>query len=137
MTVGVIGAGAWGSALAAVAARAGNTVRLWARSPDIAEAINKTRRNEAYLPDLGKILGSIRRLVNLEMQAKGIELEIEIDQDPLLAGNESMLQQILLNLVINAYQAIEGKGRNKVESGQSTVQPGQVSSHALDLDRPT
>lgn len=67
---------------------------------------------------LGRILGSIRRLVNMEMQAKGIELEIEIDQDPVLAGNESMLQQILLNLVINAYQAIEGKGRVHIWLGQ-------------------
>ncbi len=50
--VGVIGAGAWGTALAAVAARAGNTVRLWARSPDIAKAINATRRNEPYLPGI-------------------------------------------------------------------------------------
>jgi glycerol-3-phosphate dehydrogenase (NAD(P)+) len=50
LDVGVIGAGAWGTALAGVAARAGHRVTLWARSPALAERINETRTNEAYLP---------------------------------------------------------------------------------------
>jgi glycerol-3-phosphate dehydrogenase (NAD(P)+) len=51
-TVGVIGAGAWGTALAGVAARAGHRVTLWARSPDLADRINAAGANEAYLPGL-------------------------------------------------------------------------------------
>lgn len=43
--IAVIGAGAWGTALALVAARAGNRVTLWARSPARAEEIAATRRN--------------------------------------------------------------------------------------------
>ena len=43
--VAVIGAGAWGTALAAQAARAGNDVTLWAREPTRARAIAKTREN--------------------------------------------------------------------------------------------
>lgn len=35
----IIGAGAWGTALAIQAARAGNGVTLWARDPAIAQAI--------------------------------------------------------------------------------------------------
>jgi len=49
-SVGVLGAGAWGTALAQVAARAGRSVMLWAHHIDTAEAIQHTRRNEAYLP---------------------------------------------------------------------------------------
>jgi glycerol-3-phosphate dehydrogenase (NAD(P)+) len=41
----VIGAGAWGTALALQAARAGNQVRLWARDPARAAEIAETRRN--------------------------------------------------------------------------------------------
>lgn len=48
--VGVIGAGAWGTALAGVAARAGHRVTLWARSPALAARINETGANETYLP---------------------------------------------------------------------------------------
>jgi glycerol-3-phosphate dehydrogenase (NAD(P)+) len=50
-TVAVMGAGAWGTALALLHARAGEDVRLWARDPASAERTAATRRNAAYLPD--------------------------------------------------------------------------------------
>jgi len=46
----VIGGGAWGSALASVAARAGAGVVLWARDPDVVAAINQRHENPVYLP---------------------------------------------------------------------------------------
>ena len=49
-TVGVIGSGAWGTALAQVCARAGLEVRLWAREARAVEAINHTRQNALFLP---------------------------------------------------------------------------------------
>jgi glycerol-3-phosphate dehydrogenase (NAD(P)+) len=48
----VIGAGSWGTALAIHLARAGAAVGLWAREPEIAEGISRTRRNPWYLSDL-------------------------------------------------------------------------------------
>ncbi|WP_372621997.1 NAD(P)H-dependent glycerol-3-phosphate dehydrogenase [Falsiroseomonas sp.] len=48
----VLGAGAWGTALAIQAARAGNAVGLWARNPDRAAAMAETRENAAYLPGM-------------------------------------------------------------------------------------
>ncbi len=50
MRIGVIGAGAWGTALAQVAASGGETVRLWALEPEVVAAINETRENMLYLP---------------------------------------------------------------------------------------
>jgi glycerol-3-phosphate dehydrogenase (NAD(P)+) len=47
--VAVMGAGAWGSALAQVLADAGNTVVLWARRPEVADEINTDHRNRRYL----------------------------------------------------------------------------------------
>ncbi len=49
-SVGVIGAGAWGTALAQVAARAGHDVTLWARQQQAADAINASHANAARLP---------------------------------------------------------------------------------------
>jgi glycerol-3-phosphate dehydrogenase (NAD(P)+) len=43
--IGVLGAGAWGTALAIVAARAGRTVTLWARDPAVAAQITARREN--------------------------------------------------------------------------------------------
>jgi glycerol-3-phosphate dehydrogenase (NAD(P)+) len=46
----VLGGGAWGTALASHAARAGLPVRLWVRESDVAAAVNERRENPAYLP---------------------------------------------------------------------------------------
>ena len=49
--VGVIGGGAWGTALAQVAARGGD-VLLWAREADVVDAINTRRENPNFLPGI-------------------------------------------------------------------------------------
>jgi glycerol-3-phosphate dehydrogenase (NAD(P)+) len=48
--VAVIGAGSWGTAVAAIAAQRTPTV-LWARRPDLARQINEEHRNRDYLAD--------------------------------------------------------------------------------------
>ena len=48
--VGVIGAGAWGTALAQVCARAGLTVTLQAREVEVVESIGAKRENTLFLP---------------------------------------------------------------------------------------
>jgi glycerol-3-phosphate dehydrogenase (NAD(P)+) len=49
-TVGIIGGGAWGTALAQTMRRAGRDVVLWAREPDVVASINARHVNEAFLP---------------------------------------------------------------------------------------
>jgi glycerol-3-phosphate dehydrogenase (NAD(P)+) len=49
-TVGVVGAGAWGTALAQMLAADGREVLLWAREPELAEEINARHRNTPFLP---------------------------------------------------------------------------------------
>jgi glycerol-3-phosphate dehydrogenase (NAD(P)+) len=51
-TAAVMGAGAWGTALAKVLAEAGSEVRLWARRPEVADEINATHVNTSYLPGI-------------------------------------------------------------------------------------
>jgi glycerol-3-phosphate dehydrogenase (NAD(P)+) len=51
-TAGVIGAGAWGTALAQVAGWAGLDVLLQAREPEVVESIRARRLNEAFLPGI-------------------------------------------------------------------------------------
>lgn len=50
-SVAVVGAGSWGTTVASIAAASTRTV-LWARRDELAKAINDTRRNPDYLPDL-------------------------------------------------------------------------------------
>jgi len=75
VNVTVLGAGSWGTALAKALADQGNPTVLWAHRSELAEAINKTHKNERYLPtaelpdtlsaesDLKKALGGAELVV--------------------------------------------------------------------------
>ncbi|MBX3499574.1 MAG: NAD(P)-dependent glycerol-3-phosphate dehydrogenase [Alphaproteobacteria bacterium] len=48
--IGIVGGGAWGTALAMTARRAGRDVTLWAREPEVVAEIGRDHRNTAFLP---------------------------------------------------------------------------------------
>src|SRR5438093_3942 len=50
--IAVVGAGAWGTALACHLARLEHAVTMWAYEPEVAEEIAARHRNSVYLPDL-------------------------------------------------------------------------------------
>lgn len=50
--ISVLGAGAWGTALAHIAASNGKKVVLWAREPELIGEIETKRRNTLFLPDV-------------------------------------------------------------------------------------
>lgn len=47
--IGIIGGGAWGTALAQVAAAQGRDVRLWAREPEVVDSVNRAHENALFL----------------------------------------------------------------------------------------
>ena len=50
--VAVLGAGSWGTALAALLARKGHAVTLWGRDAATIAAIDTRHENPRYLPDI-------------------------------------------------------------------------------------
>lgn len=64
ITIGVVGAGAWGTALAKVAAECGPAVQLWAREADVVQSITSAHENTLFLPgiDLPKTIRATNRL---------------------------------------------------------------------------
>jgi glycerol-3-phosphate dehydrogenase (NAD(P)+) len=74
MTVAaVIGAGAWGTALADLLARNGHDVRLWAYERDVVEGIATARENAAFLPGV-TLAESLSATTSLDEAAAGAEL---------------------------------------------------------------
>ncbi len=48
--IGVVGGGAWGTAIAQMLTREGQDVLIWCRETDVAEAINTAHENTVFLP---------------------------------------------------------------------------------------
>ena len=83
MSVGVIGAGAWGTALAQMLASDGRDVLIWARETELVAEINSARTNSLFLPsatlsdtiratgDLGEMAGLDALLVVTPAQHMG------------------------------------------------------------------
>jgi glycerol-3-phosphate dehydrogenase (NAD(P)+) len=85
--IGIVGAGAFGTALAVALAIGGREVRLWARGPAQVHRMQDTRRNEAALPgvvfpdsvsihaEIGDVCGGAAVLLTTPMQALGALLD--------------------------------------------------------------
>ena len=52
LKIAVLGAGSWGTALAALMARHGHAVMLWGRDAQAAEVIDQRHENARYLPGI-------------------------------------------------------------------------------------
>jgi glycerol-3-phosphate dehydrogenase (NAD(P)+) len=71
--IGVIGGGAFGTAMACVVRRSGHEVTLWAREPEVAASINQEALNPLFLPGV-RLPAGIRATFDLAAACKGAEL---------------------------------------------------------------
>ena len=71
--IGIIGGGAFGTALSAVMRRAGHDVAIWAREREVAAAINERGMNAVFLPGIALPPG-ILATVDLAFAAKGADV---------------------------------------------------------------
>ncbi|OAN79100.1 glycerol-3-phosphate dehydrogenase [Jannaschia sp. EhC01] len=81
----MIGAGAWGTALAATFARAGVDTRLWGRDRAVVDAINTASVNTRYLPDIA-LPGTLVATDDLVEALKGAEVALIVVPSRSLRG---------------------------------------------------
>lgn len=74
MRTAVIGAGSWGTTVASLAAQANSTV-LWARRPELCDAINSSSENPDYLPG-HRLPYTVRAVVDLHEAVANAELVV-------------------------------------------------------------
>jgi glycerol-3-phosphate dehydrogenase (NAD(P)+) len=99
--VAVLGAGSWGTALAVLLAANGHSVRLWARDPALAAALDAERRNNRYLPgaDLAETIRPTADLLMAVSQAdvvvfaipSGAMREVAAEAAPLIGAQTLLL----------------------------------------------
>ena len=73
----MIGAGAWGTALATVLCDAGHHVTLWAHEPEVAASINASHENKTYLADV-TLPNSLRCTNDLQEAIRSAELIVSV-----------------------------------------------------------
>ncbi|MBW0093598.1 NAD(P)-dependent glycerol-3-phosphate dehydrogenase [Pseudonocardia sp. KRD-184] len=70
--VAVLGGGSWGTAFAKVLADSGREVRLWARRPEVAAAVNQRHTNPDYLPGV-ELPGLLSATTNAAAALDGVD----------------------------------------------------------------
>jgi glycerol-3-phosphate dehydrogenase (NAD(P)+) len=73
--IAVVGGGAWGTALADLLARKGDTVTLWAREREVVEAVNRDHANPVFLPG-ASLAPTLRAEGDLGAAVRGAEVVV-------------------------------------------------------------
>jgi glycerol-3-phosphate dehydrogenase (NAD(P)+) len=137
-TVGIVGAGAFGTALGSVLARAGRRVVLWSRDPAVVEAIRTTRRSPrlpaALLPEPLEATADPRQLASA---ARFIVLAVTSTN---VRERSRALGDVLdgSHIVVHAIGALESPSNQRVsqvmEHGLPTLKIGAIAGPALPDD---
>jgi glycerol-3-phosphate dehydrogenase (NAD(P)+) len=140
--VGVLGAGAWGTALAQMLASDGRSVLLWAREPELVGEINDRRSNSLFLP--GAQLGETIRATGdvADLAACGVLLAVTPAQHlgAVLAGLPHNPRDLVL--CSKGIEAGSGRLMNEVASAampgsQIAVLSGPTFAHEVAAGLPT
>ncbi|MGA9471864.1 MAG: NAD(P)H-dependent glycerol-3-phosphate dehydrogenase [Terriglobales bacterium] len=76
--VAIIGAGAWGTALAiSLGRKGGHAVRLWANEPEVVESIARSRVNERFLPGF-QVPSSVEATHDLNAALDRVEIVVSV-----------------------------------------------------------
>ncbi len=141
-TIGVIGAGAWGTALAQMLASDGRHVVLWAFEADVVEAINTDRRNPLYLP--GAALHKTIRATGDMADLAGIDTILAVTPAQVLGKVLSGLTHTPRDLVLcskgieaGTERLMNDVARDAAPGAQIAVLSGPTFAHEVAAGLPT
>lgn len=123
--IGVVGAGAWGTALAQMLASDGREVLLWALEEGLADAINATRRNAPYLPT-ADLAPSIRATGDLADMA-GCDILLMVTPAQHLGGILGKLNRFPRDLVLCSKGIEQSSGRMMNDVAQEAAPEAQIA----------
>lgn len=88
----------------------------------IRQRLDLTRRKTELQREiqLDRLLRNLLDFLRLQFHKSGINVQVALEEDIRILGDEDQIQQIFLNLLVNAIQAIEGNGRIRIASSKIT-----------------
>ena len=98
-TIGVIGAGAWGTALAQAYASDDRKITIWARENEVVEAINKQHENTLFLPGI-VLSNSLEATNSIDEVVKNDILLLVTPAQYLRAQLEAIVDKISSNTIL-------------------------------------
>lgn len=139
--IAIIGAGSWGTALALVAARAGNEIRLWAHSLEVANSLRQERENKIYLPGF-QLPDSISPTNDLAEALTAAEIVLTVVPSHVC---RAIYLQMLLHLpvggaqmiFVNATKGIEIATQMRMEEVVRDVLPAEFGPRYVVLSGPS
>ena len=136
--VAVIGAGSWGTALSLVAARNQHHVTLWARERDVAEGINRARRNPFYLSDI-ELPENIRATLNVEEAIEGADFALLVVPSHAMREMVSRILPVLTNetVLVSAAKGVENHTLMRMEEVVTDVSRERFSPRYVALSGPS
>ena len=124
MKISIIGAGAFGTAMAITAARAGNDVLLWAHDRDVADGIRETGLNPHYLPDVPLDDTHIRATTDLAEAA-------EFAETMFMVVPSHVYREVLTNLSAHLTRAVKVISGTKGIENESLERMSEISADVL------
>ncbi len=123
--VGVVGAGAWGTALAQMLASDGRDVLLWVREPELAGEINARHVNSLFLPS-APLAPAIRATSDLAETA-GCDLLLLVTPAQHLASTMAQMPGFPRDLVLCAKGIEASTGRTMHEVAQDAAPGSEIA----------
>lgn len=135
--VGVVGAGAWGTALAGVLARKGHAVTIWSFEEDVASSINRKKTNP-YLPGV-ELPETLRATTDLESAVSDAQLIVSATPSQFVRGVMDRAGQYIPSgsLMVSASKGIELDTNLRMEEVLTEVLSGVLSEPLSVLSGPS
>jgi signal transduction histidine kinase len=92
----------------------------------VGDMLNFARRHPAERSpvDVGSVLSATLGMREKKLKTSGIELQVDVAEDlPAVSGDRHQLQQVFLNVVVNAEQALAERGRTLRVTARAEAEP--------------
>jgi len=137
-TVAVLGAGSWGTALAALLARAGHAVTLWSHEAEVATAVRDSHENTAYLP--GVLLPTaLQATADLQSALETADVVVSVTPSQFVRGVMSRAAPYLRpdTLVVSASKGIELSTLKRMDEVLTEVLQADLRQRFVVLSGPS